>query len=94
MFALSTWKWPALARTDETRAITDFIRDQHLDLKKDAAKLPTKAVTDLELLEIPRLFFLTKNDPTDDELRPKDHEMVTLPAQLGILTDHPPIKPC
>lgn len=41
---------------DETRAITDLIWDQRLNLKKkDAAKLPTEAVTDLEPLGIPRL---------------------------------------
>lgn len=37
---------------DETKAITDVIRGQRLNLKKDAAKLPTKPVIYLEPLEI------------------------------------------
>lgn len=69
---------------DETRAITDFVRAQTLKLKADEVKLPTKAVTDLELSEIPRLFFLTEDDPTDQELCLSDDEIVSVPTHLGI----------
>ncbi|KAJ5955826.1 hypothetical protein N7501_010105 [Penicillium viridicatum] len=38
-------------------------------------ELPSKAVTELEAAEIPQLFFLKEDFPTDDELRPRDHEL-------------------
>ncbi|KAJ5603654.1 hypothetical protein N7537_006610 [Penicillium hordei] len=68
---------------EETHAIATLVRTESRKRKK----LPSKAVTELEPSKIPDLFFLKEGDPTDDELRPKDHEMVPLPGHLEIVLD-------
>ena len=70
---------------DKTRAIADLVQAQNLSSKKDAAKLPTKAVTDLEPSEIPQLFFLAHDEPTDRELCLTDGKIVSVSTHLGIL---------
>lgn len=54
--------------------------------RREAAKLSTKAVTNLEPSEIPQLlFFLADDESTDRELCLTDDEIVLVPTHLGIL---------
>ncbi|KXG50158.1 uncharacterized protein PGRI_061250 [Penicillium griseofulvum] len=69
----------------ETKTIMDLIRTQSLKLKNEAKKLPSKAVTDLEMSEIPKIFSLKRADPSDDELSPSGDEMVSLPRYLELV---------
>ncbi|KAJ5199332.1 hypothetical protein N7491_000112 [Penicillium cf. griseofulvum] len=69
----------------ETKAISDLVRAQSLKLKNDAKKLPSKAVTDLHLSEIPQIFSLKRVDPSDNELSPSEGEMVSLPRYLELV---------
>ncbi|KAJ5959355.1 uncharacterized protein N7479_006505 [Penicillium vulpinum] len=74
---------------DEVKAISALVRAQNLKLEKEAAKLPTEAVTDLEPSEIPKLFSLKRDEPTDQELWPTDDEKVSLPSYLeSLLADY------
>ncbi|KAJ5416130.1 hypothetical protein N7465_004825 [Penicillium sp. CMV-2018d] len=59
-----------------TRAIADLVQAQNLNSKKDAAKLPTNAITDLEPSDITQLFFLKDDEPTVRERCLTDAEIV------------------
>ncbi|KAJ9488450.1 hypothetical protein VN97_g4851 [Penicillium thymicola] len=69
---------------EETDAIANLVRTESRKIKI----LPSKAVTDLNAADIPRLFSLKEvRHLDDDDLRPRDHEMVTLPAHLETVLD-------